>query len=336
MQAMIQMQRITVIGAGAWGTALAQMLCQAGRDVVLWAREPEVAAAIDAEHVNRLYLPDVTLNPALQASSDPAEAGAAELVLLVAPAQHLRSVCGQFASVLKPGTPAVICAKGIELDSHALMSEVAAEALGNRPIAVLSGPTFAIEVARGLPTAVTLACADENLGARIVEAVGQPHFRPYAATDVIGSEIGGALKNVIAIACGIVMGKRLGDNARAALMTRGLAEMRRYGALRGARAETLMGLSGLGDLALTCNSPQSRNMSLGIALGEGKSMDEIMAGRRSVAEGVATAAAVTSHAQALGIDMPIAAAVAAVCHEGADLDETIHGLLNRPFRAETA
>lgn len=334
---MIPFTRIAVIGAGAWGTALAQMLCQAGRAVTLWAREEEVARAVNETQRNALYLPDVALNPDLAASTDiVAVAGQAELVLLVAPAQHLRSVCALLAPVLAPGVPAVICAKGIELSSHALMSEVAAESLGDRPLAVLSGPTFAIEVARGLPTAVTLACADEELGQRIVETVGQPHFRPYAATDVIGSEIGGALKNVIAIACGIVMGRKLGDNARAALMTRGLAEMRRYGALRGARAETLMGLSGLGDLALTCNSPQSRNMSLGIALGEGRTMDEILGARRSVAEGVATAAAVTSHAEALGIDMPIAAAVAAVCHEGADLDETIHDLLARPFRTETA
>ena len=333
---MNRFQRITVIGAGAWGTALAQMLCQAGRETVLWAREPEVADGINADHVNALYLPDVALNPALAATTELARAAEAELVLLVAPSQFLRAVCRDLAPALAADTPVVICAKGIELDSHALMSEVAAETLGGRPLAVLSGPTFAIEVARGLPTAVTLACVDEGLGAQIVETVGQPHFRPYAATDVIGSEIGGALKNVIAIACGIVMGKGLGDNARAALMTRGLAEMRRYGALRGARSETLMGLSGLGDLALTCNSPQSRNMSLGIALGEGKTIGEVLGARRSVAEGVATAAAVASHAEALGIDMPIAAAVAAVCHEGADLDATIHGLLTRPFRAETA
>ena len=333
---MNRFQRITVIGAGAWGTALAQMLCQAGRETVLWAREPEVADGINADHVNALYLPDVALNPALAATTELARAAEAELVLLVAPSQFLRAVCRDLAPALAADTPVVICAKGIELDSHALMSEVAAETLGSRPLAVLSGPTFAIEVARGLPTAVTLACVDEGLGAQIVETVGQPHFRPYAATDVIGSEIGGALKNVIAIACGIVMGKGLGDNARAALMTRGLAEMRRYGALRGARSETLMGLSGLGDLALTCNSPQSRNMSLGIALGEGKTIGEVLGARRSVAEGVATAAAVASHAEALGIDMPIAAAVAAVCHEGADLDATIHGLLTRPFRAETA
>ena len=328
--------RIAVIGAGAWGTALAQMLCHAGREVLLRAREPDVVAGINDGRENPLYLPGVPLNPALRASSDLAEVAGADLVLLVVPAQFLRRICRDLAPALKPGTPVLICAKGIELDSHALMSEAAAAELGDRPLAVLSGPTFAIEVARGLPTAVTLACADADLGARIVDSVGQAHFRPYASTDVIGAEIGGALKNVIAIACGIVMGRGLGDNARAALMTRGLAEMRRYGALRGARAETLMGLSGLGDLALTCNSPQSRNMSLGIALGEGRSMDEILGARRSVAEGVATAAAVASHARALGIDMPIAAAVAAVCHDGADLDEAIRGLLSRPFRPETA
>ena len=228
----------------------------------------------------------------------------------------------------------VICAKGIELGSHALMSEVIAETLPENPLAILSGPTFAIEVAQGMPTAVTLACADKNLGSELVELIGQPYFRPYWTDDVIGAQIGGAVKNVLAIACGIVEGRKMGDNARAALMTRGLAEVMRYGALRGARAETLMGLSGLGDLTLTCNSLLSRNMSLGTELGTGRTMKEVLAGRQSVAEGSLTAGAITDHIRALDIEMPICSAVDAILNQQANLDETIKALLQRPYRAE--
>ena len=214
------------------------------------------------------------------------------------------------------------------------MSEVLAETMAEAPQAVLSGPTFAIEVAKGLPTAVTLACSDENLGGKIVEAVGQPHFRPYWTDDVIGAQIGGAVKNVLAIACGIVEGRALGDNARAALMTRGLAEMMRYGAMRGGRAETLMGLSGLGDLALTCNSDQSRNMSLGIELGEGRRMEDILAERRSVAEGAHTVSAIADHVSPMDFEMPICTAMDGVLNYMADIDATIKGMLERPYRAE--
>jgi glycerol-3-phosphate dehydrogenase (NAD(P)+) len=228
----------------------------------------------------------------------------------------------------------VICAKGIERGTDALMSEAVAEALPECVPAVLSGPTFAIEVARGLPTAVTLACVDEALGRRIVAAVGQPHFRPYWSADVTGAQIGGALKNVIAIACGIVEGRRLGENARAALMTRGLAEMLRFGRVKGARMETLMGLSGLGDLALTCNSARSRNMSLGIALGQGGKADAILANRPTVTEGVATAAAVARAAREIGVEIPIAAAVDRICNDDAEIEAEIGGLLARPFTIE--
>ncbi len=330
------MQQIGVIGAGAWGTALAQGLAAAGREVTLWAREAEVAAEIEATAENTAFLPGVRLSEALQASDQMAAMGAAELVLLVAPAQYLGGVTATLAGHLAAEVPLVICAKGIERGTLKLMSEVVAEAAPGHPLAVLSGPTFAIEVARGLPTAVTLAVEDAELGERVASAIGQPQFRPYLSDDIVGAQIGGAIKNVIAIACGIVEGLGLGDNARAALMTRGLAEMLRFGRTKGARAETLMGLSGLGDLALTCNGRQSRNMSLGIALGQGQGIEEILGGRRSVAEGVATAAAIAKAATDLGIELPIAAAVDRICNQGADIDSEVGALLARPFAREEA
>jgi glycerol-3-phosphate dehydrogenase (NAD(P)+) len=228
----------------------------------------------------------------------------------------------------------VLCAKGIETGSGALISEIAAAALPQSPLAALSGPTFAGEVARGLPTAVTLATGDAELGGRLIAALGTRSFRPYLAPDIVGAEIGGAVKNVLAIACGIVAGRRLGDNARAALITRGLAEMMRLAVAKGGRAETLMGLSGLGDLTLTCTGLQSRNHSLGVALGEGKSLAAVLEGRRSIAEGVASAGAVSALAQRLGVEMPIVAAVDAILNQGAAIDETIAALLGRPFRSE--
>ncbi|WP_188261824.1 NAD(P)H-dependent glycerol-3-phosphate dehydrogenase [Azospirillum tabaci] len=328
-------RRIGVIGGGAWGTALALAALRAGREALLWAREPAVVGSVNAARENRDYLPGVTLPAELRATGDLAEAAACDAILLVTPAQHLRSACAGLAAHLRAGTPLVICAKGIELDSHALMSEAAAAALpAGTPLAVLSGPTFAAEVARGLPTAVTLACADAALGARLVEALGSRTFRPYLSDDVVGSQIGGAVKNVLAIACGVVEGRKLGDNARAALITRGLAEITRLALALGGRPETLMGLSGLGDLTLTCSSLQSRNMSLGAALGEGRTLAEVLAERRSVAEGVYTAAAVVGLAGKKGVDMPLCAAVDAILNHGAGLDATIDGLLSRPFREE--
>lgn len=327
--------RIGVIGGGAWGTALALAALRAGRETWLWAREPAVVAAMTAERENRDYLPGVPLPPDLRVTNDLADIGACDAVLLVSPAQHARAVCARLAPLLRSGAPVVICAKGIELDSFALMSEAVAAALpAGTPLAILSGPTFAAEVARGLPTAVTLACADAGLGAGLVEALGSRSFRPYRSDDVIGSQIGGAVKNVLAIACGVVEGRKLGDNARAALITRGLAEITRLALALGGRADTLMGLSGLGDLTLTCSSLQSRNMSLGAALGEGRALADILAARRSVAEGVYTAAAVVGLAERLGVDMPICAAVDAILNKGASLDATIEGLLSRPFRGE--
>ncbi len=330
-----EFSRIAVIGGGAWGTAVALAALRAGRDAVLWAREPAVVEAINRDHENRDYLPGVPLPAALTATGDDSVVAGADAVMLVAPAQHLRTVCQRLAPHWKPGAPAVICAKGIEIATQSLMSEAVAAALpAGTPVAVLSGPTFAAEVARGLPTAVTLACTDTVLGARLVESLGSRTFRPYLSGDVIGAQVGGAVKNVLAIACGVVEGRTLGDNARAALITRGLAEITRLALALGGRAETLMGLSGLGDLTLTCSSLQSRNMSLGAALGAGRTLDEVLGERRSVAEGVYTARAVVALAGRLGVDMPICAAVDAILNHGAGLDDAIAALLARPFREE--
>ena len=330
-------RRLAVIGAGAWGTALAIAAGRGGRmeTVSLWAHEPDVPAAINARRVNEIFLPGVEIPPVVRATNDLADAVAgAEAVLIVVPAQFVRGVTASLARHLSAGAPVVICAKGLELETGKLMSEVLAELCPNARLAVLSGPTFAAEVAAGKPTAVTLACADQRLGAALVATIGAAAFRPYLSSDVIGTQIGGAVKNVMAIACGIVEGRQLGDNARAALMTRGLSEMMRFGAALGGRPETLMGLSGLGDLALTCNSPQSRNMSLGMTLGQGRSLAEALAGKRAVVEGVASAAAVLRRAQALGVEMPIVAAVNRILHEGADISRTIAALLERPFKSE--
>ncbi|HYE00862.1 MAG TPA: NAD(P)H-dependent glycerol-3-phosphate dehydrogenase [Alphaproteobacteria bacterium] len=332
---MTDIRRIAVIGGGAWGTALAQVARTAGRDVVLWARDAAVVEAVNARHENPSRLPGVPLDPAIGATTDMAAALAgADAVLLVCPAQALRGVAGQMAPHLAPGLPVVLCAKGIEIESGLTLVEVLAEALpGARP-AVLSGPTFAAEVARGQPTAVTLACADAGLGPALVAALGSRRFRPYHTADVVGVEIGGAVKNVLAIGSGIVQGRGLGENARAALLTRGLAEIMRLGAALGGRPETLMGLSGLGDLALTCASLQSRNTGFGHKLGQGQPLAAVLAAQRAVAEGVATARAVAALAGRLGVDMPICAAVDAILHHGAEIDATIDALLSRPFRAE--
>ncbi len=330
------MRRIGIIGGGAWGTALALIARRAGRDVVLWARDGDVVDAINRDRANPAYLPGVALDPAIRATRDLAEAGAADALLLVVPAQHMRAVATALAPSLAARPPLVVCSKGIEVATGALMTEVLDEALPGCPLAVLSGPTFADEVARGLPAAVTLACADAALGSRLVAALGGGAFRPYLADDLLGAQIGGAVKNVLAIACGIVDGRRLGENARAALVTRGLAELLRLGRARGARGETLMGLSGLGDLVLTCTSRRSRNMSLGAALGEGASVAAVLDARRAVTEGVASAPAVALLAGRLGVEMPICLAVEAIVAGRVTIDAAIEGLLARPFKAEVA
>lgn len=328
------MNTIGIVGAGAWGTALAATARRAGRNVLLWAHEPDVAATITATRENAAYLPGVRLDCCVRATTQLAEVAAADAVLLVTPAQHLRAACQDLQPHWRKGVPVVICSKGIEQSTGAMMTEVVESVLPQAPVAVLSGPTFAIEVARGLPTAVTLASADRELGRLLAESIGTPTFRPYWSDDLVGAEIGGAVKNVLAIGCGIVEGRGLGDNARAALITRGLAEMTRLAMAKGGRAETLTGLSGLGDLILTASSTQSRNYSLGLALGQGRKLADILAERKAVTEGVWTASAVAEMAESLGIEMPIVAAVDSVLNRGADLDEAIQALLSRPFRAE--
>jgi len=328
------MQRIGIIGAGAWGTALATVARRAGRDVVIRAHEPEVVTAINTQHANPDFLPGITLDAAIRATADFAEAARADAVLLVTPAQFARSTAEAVAPHMAKAVPLVICSKGIEQTTGKLLSEAIAETAPALTTAVLSGPTFANEVARGLPTAVTLACEDPDMATALVEALGTPTFRPYASADVVGAQIGGAVKNVIAIACGIVEGRALGQNARAATIARGLAEIARFADALGVDRRTLMGLSGLGDLTLTCTSVASRNYSVGVALGEGTPAAAILSGRRTVAEGVFTAPAVLTRAAALGVDLPICAAINAILHDDADIDAIVAEVLARPFRTE--
>ncbi|AUX70412.1 glycerol-3-phosphate dehydrogenase [Porphyrobacter sp. HT-58-2] len=328
---MSQRKTLGVIGAGAWGTALAQMLASDGREVILWAYEPEVVAAINADHRNPLYLPSATLAPTIRATGELADLATIDTVLVVTPAQVLGKVLGGLAH---PPRDLVLCSKGIEAGSGRLMNDVAREASPGSAIAVLSGPTFAHEVAAGLPTAVTLACeGGGEQWARLAPAIARPAFRPYYSDDVTGAEIGGAVKNVLAIACGVVEGLALGQNARAALIARGFSEMTRFGEALGAQTETLAGLCGLGDLVLTCSSTSSRNFSLGKALGEGASAADLMADRHTVAEGAHTAPVLAELAGQRGIAMPIVAAVNAILG-GANARAVVAELLARPLTAE--
>lgn len=323
-----------VIGAGAWGTALAQVTGWAGLDTLLQAREPEVVESIRERRINEAFLPGVVLDDHVNVTADIADLAACDLILAVPPAQHLRSVMTAFAAHYRPGTPIVLCSKGIERGSLKLMTDVLAESIPGATVAVLSGPSFAADVSRGLPTAVTLACADAALGEELMWTLSAPGFRPYLATDLIGAEAGGALKNVLAIACGIVEGRGLGRSAHAALITRGFAEMTRLAVALGGEAETVAGLCGLGDLVLTCSSPQSRNMSLGLALGQGQTVEQALAGKRSVAEGYESAPAVRDLARKLGVETPICEAVAAVLAGETTVDVVIDGLLSRPLKVE--
>jgi glycerol-3-phosphate dehydrogenase (NAD(P)+) len=327
---------VSVLGAGAWGTALAQVAAAAGRKVTIWAREPEVVAAINRGRENTLFLPGIELNSAVRATGGFEEAAAADLILAAPPAQHMRAVLRSLRPHLTPKAPIVLCAKGVERGSLALMTDVLAEEIPDAAPAVLSGPGFAKDVARGLPTATTVASPDAALAQCIVAAIGLPTFRPYLADDLVGAEIGGAVKNVIAIACGVALGRKLGDGARAALITRGFAELTRLGLAMGAKAETLSGLCGLGDLVLTCCSLTSRNTSLGAALGEGRELREILAERRSVAEGAESAPAVAALAARHQVEMPICAAVDDIVGGRVSIDQAIVALLSRPFRAESA
>lgn len=322
---------IGVLGAGAWGTALAQMLASDGSEVLIWALESELVDEINASHTNSLYLPSARLSPSIRATGNISDFEGVVCVLAVTPAQHLGKVLSGLASSPRD---LVLCSKGIEAGTGRLMNEVAREAAPSSDIAVLSGPTFAHEVAAGLPTAVTLACGGgREQWNRIASQIARPAFRPYYSDDVTGAEIGGAIKNVLAIACGVVDGLQLGQNARAALIARGYAEMLRFGERMGAEAETLAGLCGLGDLVLTCSSTSSRNFSLGKALGEGKSASELMTDRRTVAEGAHTAPVLQELAKQREIAMPIVEAVNAIL-SGQSARAVVAELLSRPLRAE--
>ena len=322
---------IAVVGGGAWGTALANIIAQ-NEDALLWAREAEVVEAVNSGHENPLFLPGVALSPRVRATTAIADLARADLWLMVPPAQFLGRVLQ--SAPLDHGPTLILCAKGVEAGTHRLMAEVAAEAAPQSALAVLSGPSFAAEAARGLPTAVTLAAHTMEQAGALAERIARPTFRPYASDDVTGAEIGGAVKNVLAIACGVVIGAGLGENARAAIIARGFAEMTRFGIARGARPETLAGLSGLGDLVLTCGSTQSRNMRLGMALGEGQTAEQALAGKLSVAEGAATAPVLVEAAEKAGVDMPICTTVAALLAGRIAVREAMDHLLTRPLRPE--
>lgn len=328
------MNKIGIIGAGAWGTALAQSLANAGKDVLLWAREAEVVTSINEHHENSLYLKDVRLNEMIKATHNLNDLDGCDLFLLATPAQHLRATLEEVKDHLH-NMPFIICAKGIEIKTGLLMSEVAEQVIPNAKVACLSGPTFASEIARGLPCAVTLAMTNKEMGTKVVHAIGSRTLRTYLSDDLIGAQVGGAVKNVIAIASGVVQGRKMGESARCALITRGLTEMGRLAAALGARKETLMGMCGVGDLVLTSSSMQSRNFSLGFALGEGKSLEEILGDRISVTEGVHTAKALRLMAQNNAVDMPISKAVNDFLNEGADVGDIIERVLDRPLRRES-
>ena len=322
--------KLGVIGGGAWGTALAQVAASSG-ETLLWAREPEVVEAINATHENSVFLAGVSLNERVRATAKFAELEACAAWLVVTPTQHMRSVLEQAREWDKP---LVLCAKGIEERSGELLHKVAQQACPNAQAAVLSGPTFAHEVAKGLPTALTLAAEDQALAETLRDRIAQPTFRIYLSDDVAGAEIGGAIKNVLAIACGVVEGRGLGQNARAALIARGFAEMTRFGRAFGAKPETLAGLSGLGDLVLTCSSASSRNYSLGAGIGQGCSPAELLSDRKTVAEGAFTAPVLARLARENDIDMPIVEGVDALIAGRANVDEVLEALLSRPPKAE--
>lgn len=333
---MTQYMNIGIIGAGAWGTAIAQAVSNAGKQVTLWSYEADVADAINGERINTTYLPDVVLNDNITAVTDMEQALNCDAVLIVTPAQPMGKILEPFAGKIDPQTPLLICSKGIEITSGRLLSQVLTDIFPDNPIGVMCGPSFAIETAKGLPTALTLAMPDrhEQIGYDLCEAMSTPTFRLYLGDDIIGAQVGAAIKNVIAIACGISSGRKLGDNTRAAIITRGLAEIKRLGIALGAEGITFSGLSGVGDLVLTCNAMQSRNFSLGVKVGEGQPLSKILGSRSTVSEGVHTAEAVVRLADQLNIDMPICRAVHETLSGRQEIEYAIKGLLGRPVRSE--
>ncbi|MCF8476628.1 MAG: NAD(P)-dependent glycerol-3-phosphate dehydrogenase [Pseudolabrys sp.] len=335
---------IAVLGAGSWGTALAITAANAGRQVKLWGRRQDIVDEINNQQRNTHYLGDIALPDNLVATSSLAEAvDGCDCVLLVTPSTSVRAVARQLHAVLAADVPVIVCAKGVELETGKLMTEVAGEELPGHETGVLSGPTFADETAKGLPTAVTVASTFDHredlgdndiLAARVAVSIGTETFRPFISDDVIGVEIGGAVKNVLAILCGMIIGAGFAANTRAALVTPGLDEMKNLAEVLGGRRETVTGLSGIGDLILTCSSTQSRNLSYGIQVGKGVARDKIFDGKPVVVEGIANAASVMKLAQAKGVSMPIVAAVFGIVHENKDLAETFSRLWTRPFEAE--
>ncbi len=324
------MTTLGVIGGGAWGTALAQVFAKGGRDVAIWARETEVVSSINAKNENALFLPGTPLDKKLKATGDLSEISRSDILLLVTPTQFLRATLKE----LQTTKPLILCCKGVELGTGLLPSEIATDAAPGAPIAVLTGPTFASEIARGLPAAVTLASNDLDFARQMQNHLAVQNFRPYASGDMTGAQLGAALKNVIAIACGIIHGRKMGESARAAIISRGLIEIARLCAAMGGKRETLMGLCGVGDLTLTCSSMQSRNFSLGAALGEGRKIDDILGERRAVTEGVYTAKAALELAARHNVELPVTAAVNACVNENLDVDSAVKALLSRPVREE--
>ena len=324
-------QRIAVVGGGAWGTALALTCARAGRNVTLWEYEPGNAASLEKKRESR-FLPGVRVDNEIKVTRDLGDTANSDAILLVVPAQAVRSVVTSLASLVAKQTPLIACAKGIEHGTHKFMTEIIAECAPVAVPAILSGPSFAADVARGMPTAVTVAASDGKIALDLAHALSAGTFRPYHSTDVRGVELGGATKNVLAIAAGIVTGKGLGASALAALTTRGFAELVRFGKACGARTETMMGLSGLGDLILTCGTPQSRNFSCGVALGKGEKPDTAAHGK--LAEGIFTAPVLLEMAREKNVEMPISVAVAAVLSGKLSVDEAIESLLTRPLKSE--
>lgn len=328
------MTTIGIIGGGAWGTALGQVFALSDKTVTIWAREDDVVSSINQSHENKPFLAGVTLDDKITATNDISIVAKSDVLLVVTPAQYLRASLNDLKLHLNFKTPIVICAKGVEIDSGLLLSDIAENILSQSPLAILTGPTFAIEIAKGLPSAVTLAMKDMDGAIALAQRLSNKTLRLYPSDDIIGAQIGGAAKNVIAIACGIIEGKKLGDSARAALVTRGLAEIARLSKALGANKETLMGMCGVGDLLLTCSSMQSRNFSLGVALGEGKKLSEILSSRNSVTEGVYTAKALVVMAKKHNVDMPISEAVHKCLSENLNIDVMISAMLDRPLKSE--
>lgn len=330
-------QHFGVVGGGAWGTALAQSVRRAGRQVTWWLRDGQLAETIRHTHLNPPYLPGIALDPQLLPTTQLADIAGCAAILLVIPAQQLRGMAMQLRGILPATTPLILCCKGIEVESGLLMADLVASILPGQPIAILSGPSFADEVAKGLPTAITIAAQDVGLAWQCAASIGGDRFRPYPSTDIIGVQIGGAVKNVLAIAAGMVIGKGWGENARAALITRGLAEITTLAVACGALRETLTGLAGLGDILLTCGSPRSRNMALGLAIGQGRLSPAAASSSPAtggVVEGISTAKATLALAKKHNLAMPITQCVYAILHEGADLEQTMQSLLSRPLKAE--